>query len=197
MLFLGAGASKPMDIDDLSGVTLKVKEAVSPNVRAIIEQLEEIFKENNKYLTGNFKVDVEVLLTIFNCLHNRKHMLNELGPFALLMHHFVENIEEFRKLDVTGEQFQELKEIVLSTLTGTFTRYNHNQNLKLRAMQFYDEIYNMAIRNNHIFPNARGGNAPPLFNFAATVNYDLVLEIYGRQTKVPGVPKFSQIGVYR
>lgn len=30
MLFLGAGASKPMNIDDLSGITLKVIESVNP-----------------------------------------------------------------------------------------------------------------------------------------------------------------------
>jgi hypothetical protein len=189
MLFLGAGASKPMGIDDLSGVTSKVKESVSPNIRAIIEQLEGVFKEN-KDLIGNFKVDIEVLLTIFNCLHNRKHMLSELGPFALLMHYFVENIEQFRRLYITGEEFQAFKEAVLSTLSYTITKYNQNRDLKLQARQLYDEIYNMAIKNNHIFPNATGGNATPLFNFVTTVNYDLVLEIYGRQTEVPGVPKF-------
>jgi hypothetical protein len=189
MLFLGAGASKPMDIDDLSGVTLKVKESVSPSIRAIIEQLEGIFKEN-KNLLANFKVDIEVLLTVFNCLENRKHMLNELGPFALLMHHFVENIDEFRRLEISREEFQAFKETVLSTITHTICGYNRDQERKLRAMQLYDEIYNMAIRNDHKFPNGKGAVALPLFNFVATVNYDLVLEIYGKQTKVSGVPKF-------
>jgi hypothetical protein len=158
---------------------------LNPNIRAIIEQLEGVFNEN-KDLVGNFKVDIEVLLTIFNCLHNRKHMLNELGPFVLLMHYFVENTEQCRRLDITGGEFQAFKDVVLSTLSYTITKYNQNRNLKLRARQLYDEIYNMAIKNNHIFPNATGGNAPPLFNFVATVNYDLVLEIYGRQTEVPG-----------
>ena len=55
-------------------------------------------------------------------------------------------------------------------------------------MQLYDEIYNIPIRNNHQFPNATGGTALQIFS--STVNYDLVLEIYGRQTNVAGVPKF-------
>lgn len=189
MLFLGAGASKPMSIDDLSGVTLKVKESVSPRIRSTIEQLEGVFKEN-KNLTGNFKVDVEVLLTIFNCLHNRKHMLNELGPFVLLMHHFAENMDEFKKLEVTAEELKAFEESILYALNHTIDRYNHDQAQKMRARQLYDDIYNIAIRNDHTFPNAIGGKATALFSFVATVNYDLVLEIYGRQTKVPGVPKF-------
>jgi SIR2-like domain len=57
-------------------------------------------------------------------------------------------------------------------------------------MQLYDEIYNIAIRNDHKFPNATGGIALQVFSSVATVNYDLVLEIYGRQTNVAGVPKF-------
>jgi hypothetical protein len=189
MLFLGAGASKPMNIDDLPAITLKVKESVSPSIRAAIEQLEEVFKEN-KNLVGNFKVDIEVLLTVFNCLENRKHMLNELGPFALLMHHFVENIDEFRSLEISRKEFQAFKESVLSIITHTICGYNRDQERKLRAMQLYDEIYNMAIRNDHKFPNGKGAIAPPLFNFVAIVNYDLVLEIYSKQTRVPGVPRF-------
>jgi hypothetical protein len=91
VLFLGAGASRPMCIDDLSGITLKVKESISPTIKDAIDQIEEIFK-GNQNIFGNFRLDIEVLLTLFDCLVNRKRMLNELGPFALLMHHFSENV---------------------------------------------------------------------------------------------------------
>jgi hypothetical protein len=189
VLFLGAGASRPMNIDDLSGITLKVKESVTPTLKRTIEQLEEIFDANQNIL-GNFKPDIEVLLTVFDCLVNRKRMLNELGPFPLLMHHFTENISEFRNLAIPKEQFQQFNDLVLSTITQAICGYNQDQERKKRAMKLYDEIYNIPIRNDHQFPNATGGTALQIFSFVATVNYDLVLEIYGRQTKVAGVPKF-------
>jgi SIR2-like domain len=189
MLFLGAGASKPMDIDDLSGITLRVKELVTPRFKAIIEQLDFLFKENQEVLE-NFKIDIEVLLTIFNCLVNRKQTLNELGPFALLMHHFVRNTDKFEGLKVTDEEFRSFKQSVASTLSTVISAYYTSEERKSRAMQLYDELFNMPIRNNHVFPNALGGNALPIFKFVATVNYDLVLEIYGRKSNVPGVPKF-------
>jgi hypothetical protein len=112
VLFLGAGASRPMKIDDLSGITLKVKESASPTLKDTIQQLEEIFEKNQNTL-GNFKPDIEVLLTVFDCLVNRKRMLNELGPFALLMHHFTEPESEFRKLAISKEEFQGFKDLVL------------------------------------------------------------------------------------
>jgi hypothetical protein len=189
MLFLGAGASRPFDIDDLSGITLKVKDSASPTLKKTIEQLEEIFKEN-KNIPDNFKLDIEVLLTLFDCLVNRKRMLNELGPFALLMHYFTENISEFKKLEISREEFHKFKGLVLSAITQTINGYHQDQQRKRRALQLYDEIYNISIRNDHQFPNAMGKAASSVFSFVATVNYDLVLEIYGRQTHVAGVPKF-------
>jgi len=54
----------------------------------------------------------------------------------------------------------------------------------------YDELYNIPIRNNHQFPNAVGEIVTALFNFVATVNYDLVLEAYSRDSHVAGVPHF-------
>jgi hypothetical protein len=126
VLFLGAGASRPMDIDDLSGITLKVKESVSPILKDTIEQIEGIFKANQNIL-GNFKPDIEVLLTLFDCLVNRKRMLNELGPFTLLMHHFTENISEFRNLAIPKEEFQQFKDLVLSTITQAICGYHQDQ----------------------------------------------------------------------
>lgn len=52
MLFLGAGASRPMIIDDLSGITLKIKKSVSPILEDTIKQIEGIFKAN-QYIRGD------------------------------------------------------------------------------------------------------------------------------------------------
>ena len=84
---------------------------------------------------GNFKPDIEVLLTLFDCLVNRKRMLNELGPFALLMHHFTENVNEFRKLTISKEEFQGFKDLVSSTITQAICGYHQDQERKRRAMQ--------------------------------------------------------------
>ena len=43
MLFLGSGASKPMGIDCLSEITVKVVQSLSPGLIEIIHQLEDIF----------------------------------------------------------------------------------------------------------------------------------------------------------
>ena len=78
-------------------------------------------RDTNRAATGNilanFKPDIEVLLTLFDCLVNRKRMLNELGPFALLMHHFTKNVNEFRKLTISKEEFEGFKDLVSSTIT--------------------------------------------------------------------------------
>jgi hypothetical protein len=44
---LRAAASKPMDIDDLSGITSKVEELVSPRLRGINNQLKAIFEKKS------------------------------------------------------------------------------------------------------------------------------------------------------
>lgn len=104
-------------------------------------------------------------------------MLNELGPFPLLMHHFTENISEFRNLAIPKEQFQQFKDLVLSTITQAICGYNQDQERKKRAMKLYDEIYNIPIRNDHKFRNMTGGIALQVFSCVATTNYDLVLVV--------------------
>lgn len=109
---------------------------------------------------------------------------------ALLMHYFTENKSEFKKLEISREEFDTFKGLVLSTITQTISGYHQDQQRKRRALELYDEIYDIPIRNDHQFPKAIGGSASSVFSFVATVNYDLVLEIYGTQTRVAGVPKF-------
>jgi N12 class adenine-specific DNA methylase len=79
-------------------------------------------------------------------------MLNELGPFALLMHYFIENISKFKKLGISREEFDRFKRLVLSTITQTISGYHQDQQRKRRALEMYDEIYNISIRNDHQFP---------------------------------------------
>jgi hypothetical protein len=189
MLFLGAGASKPMDIDDLSGITSKVEEIVSPRLRDIINQLKAIFEKNQELLV-NFNMDIEVLFFIFNCLVNRRQMLNEMGPFALLMYNFVSTDHEFRQLEIFNDEFQNFKECVASTISQVIGRYRYSQPQKSTARRSYDEIYDLSIRHNHQFPNALGLLTTGIFNVVATVNYDLVLEIYSTQTDIAVIPKF-------
>ena len=95
-------------------------------------------------------------------------MLNELGPFALLMHHFTENVNEFRKLTISREEFQGFKDLVSSTITQAICGYNQDQERKKRAMKLYDEIYNgqkattfTVSRNRDVF-NISDGHARAL-----------------------------------
>src|SRR5690242_18309360 len=188
MLFLGSGASTPLGIDCLSGITQRVEELLNPRLRGIIRNLTDIFEANQELLI-NFNMDIEVLYFIFNCLVNRRQMLNDMGPFSILMHHFIENNDEFRRLDISNDEFQNFKESVASTLSEVIGGYGSNEQKSI-ARQLYDQLYTIPIRNNHKFPNALGQMIAGSFNVVATVNYDLVLEIYSRQTNTAGIPKF-------
>jgi hypothetical protein len=193
MLFLGAGASRPMDIDDLSGITSKVEQLVSPRLRDIINRLKAIFEQNHE-LSYNFNMDIEVLFFIFNCLVNRRQMLNEMGPFALLMYNFVRTDHEFKRLEISNEEFQDFKKAVTSTISQVIGRYRSSQQQASIARLLYDELYDLSIRHDHQFPNALGPLTTGIVNVVATVNYDLVLEIYSTQTNIAVIPKFLRRG---
>jgi hypothetical protein len=182
MLFLGSGASKPMGIDCLSEITVKVVQSLSPRLKEIIHQLEDIFAANKELLI-NFNIDIEALFSIFDCLVNRKRILNDMGPFAILMHHFVANNDEFRQLEISNDEFQNFKETVASTLSDVIGRYGYgdrSNEQKSTAIQLYDGLFAIPARNNNQFPNALRHMTAGIFNVVATVNYDLVLEIYNR-----------------
>ena len=48
MLFYGASAAKPMNINDLTSNTVRVKPSLNPRLRDVIDQLESIFGENQE-----------------------------------------------------------------------------------------------------------------------------------------------------
>ena len=78
MLFLGAGSFRPFGIGSLEGISRLAKESVTPAVRTIIEGLESIL-EQYRDLPTNFRVDIEILLTVFNSLANRRDLLIAYG----------------------------------------------------------------------------------------------------------------------
>ena len=132
MLFLGAGASKAMYIDDLDGITSRVRNSASTKVKDIIGRLDDLFGDIEE-TDAIFKLDIEVLFTILNCLANRRQMLNELGPFALLMHYFVKKIPEFMKLEISPETFEEFKQLVTSTIFEALKYSSYSLDQKSRA----------------------------------------------------------------
>jgi hypothetical protein len=167
-----------MGIDCLSEITVKVVQSLSPRLRGIIHQLEDIFEVNNELLI-NFSMDIEVLFSIFDCLVNRKIMLNDMGPFAILMHHFVANNDEFRQLEISNDEFKEFKESVANIISEVIGKYRSNDQKSI-ATRLYDELFAIPAKNNNQFPDALRQMTTGIFDVVATVNYDLVLEIYNR-----------------
>ena len=186
MLFLGAGSSRPFGIGSLEGISRLAKESVTPAVRTIIEGLESIL-EQYRDLPTNFRVDIEILLTVFNSLANRRDLLIAYGPVALIMDHFLRESHEFQSIQITRQEYESFRELVAEIITNEMNRYIRSTQDRRRARELYDDLFQISIRSNSKFRNAMGGDAFGAFNIVATTNYDLVLEIYGNESNLPGV----------
>jgi hypothetical protein len=84
MLFLGAGASKPFDIGDLSDLTKGVNKIFrNAGYSDLLEHINNTFQLDNDYSTyflNNGSVDMEVLLSVLDFLVDPQQKIQTLGP---------------------------------------------------------------------------------------------------------------------
>ena len=167
MLFLGAGASTVVGIGDIEDFTREIINRTEGNLRDNINIIQRILSRSQEHI--NFRFNLEVLYSILNGIANRWRLLNELGPFPILMHNFLNENEEFNSLQITQQEFSNFEGIVENVIVNTINAYNFDSGRRQRAKQFYDELFRIPIRNSNHFLNAASNNTPAVFNTVSLI----------------------------
>lgn len=86
MLFLGAGASKAVGIDDLENLTRRIKQRLGEReygdrIKHIVSVLEDANRVHRFFNEG--EIDIEVIFSVLNGLFSPRKALEELGPYAV------------------------------------------------------------------------------------------------------------------
>ena len=115
------------------------------------------------------------------------NILAKESPVALIMDHFLRESHEFQSIQITRPEYESFRELVAEIITNEMNQYIRSTQDRRRARELYDDLFQISIRSNSKFRNAMGGDAFGAFNIVATTNYDLVLEIYGNESNLPGV----------
>jgi SIR2-like domain len=176
VLFLGAGASKAVDIDDLSGLTIKVNNKIERTYaqyhdlsKHIVDTLVKANK-SSKFFFNKREIDIEVLFSVLNALTNHTSKLKDLGPYAIY-------IDQLRKKKLpyegfTSDRIEKIRSIVEEVITESCTKFSHD-----KAIKCYRDLFECEKELRHRYVNALGNlSRISIFTPVVTTNYDLVLE---------------------
>src|SRR5215208_6111960 len=146
MLFLGAGASKAVEIGDIKDFTREIisKTEGEGNLRITIDIIQHILQNSPEFI--NFRFNLEVLYSILDGIANRWHSLNELGPFSILMHNLLQHDNEFTSLIINQQEFSTFVRIVEEVIVDSINSYNSDDRRKQRAKTLYDELFEIPFR---------------------------------------------------
>ena len=119
----------------------------------------------------------------------------ELGPFPILMNQLLNDNTRLRRLRITSEQFTRFTESVAEALVSQICSYNANRTQRQRAITLYNEFFRIPFEHRLHFKDAGGNQSLNAFAIVATLNYDLVLELYdtdteGDRDRLVTVPRF-------
>lgn len=159
MLFLGAGASRAVGIEDLQGITQIIRQRLPQNLRSLVDRLGLVFQDE-KYNSLNLQLDLEILYTVFDNLVHRREALRELGPFAVIMDDLLENNESLRSLQITEEEFLEFQQIVSETIFSVMNNYRDDQTNRRRAIELYDNLFEIGRDHGQFITDAREADQP-------------------------------------
>ena len=185
MLFLGAGASRPFDIQDLRGMTQIIKENLSSKLRNLVDTVENILLDK-KYQSLNLQLDLEILYTTFDHLVHRQEALKELGPFVVVLDSLVRN--KHSNLSIEEGEFTSFQKIVADTLISEIEKFNRNSNNQTKAWKLYDSLFGIVPEHGQFIRDGSGHTSRPIFSNVVTVNYDMVLELFFHKRNKNGVP---------
>jgi hypothetical protein len=177
MLFLGAGASTQFKIGDIEDLTEKIVNETEGDLRKTINKIKTILNKS-KNREPIFGFNLEVLYSILDAIANRWQILNELGPFPVLMNNLLDNSKAFKNLEVTKQDLNLFKRIVERVIVRSINSYNNNNEMREKAREQYDKLFNIPIKYDHQFKDSQNNDVSNVFNTVATLNYDLVLELY-------------------
>lgn len=180
----GAGASVPVGIGSLSRITQVVRnDPINGDILPIISEIEEILStQTNEF---NIRFDIESLYTILDCLSNPRSIF-ELGPFPTLVSQLLVDNDQLRSLQITRGQFSHFRDSVSEAIVNQIDSYNRDRTRRDAAISLYNDFFRIQFEDGLHFRDAGGNQVLNAFTVVATLNYDIVLELYDIDTEASG-----------
>jgi hypothetical protein len=170
MLFLGAGASRAVDLPTLCGLTKLIRETYSDPFK----EVERILNQNSDTISYPVEeLDLEIFLTILDSMVDPPKVIYELGPLAVYLYKLIQRKNSIDGIVKSEKEIRDLKNNSVQLMDEVLRHPDRN-----KAKELYDELLSMSAN----IKNAAGQNTHNIFDHVATTNYDLVLESYARGT---------------
>jgi hypothetical protein len=170
MLFLGAGASRAVDLPTLCGLTKLIRETYSDPFK----EVERILNQNSDTISYPVEeLDLEIFLTILDSMVDPPKVIYELGPLAVYLYKLIQRKNSIDWIVKSEKEIRDLKNNSVQLMDEVLRHPDRN-----KAKELYDELLSMSAN----IKNAAGQNTHNIFDHVATTNYDLVLESYARGT---------------
>ncbi|HEY6536304.1 MAG TPA: SIR2 family protein [Candidatus Nitrosocosmicus sp.] len=169
MLFLGAGASNPVGIDDLQKLTKKIINELEKNgFKNILDQIINKLKEKNDDhdIYSEDEINIELILSIMLNTVDPKNALKNLGPYAL--YSFEKSSSE--EISIDKNEMEE----VLNITSRVISEHCKEFDLQ-KAKKIYEELENME-NEGKVYLKSKYHDIQRFLNHIVTLNYDLVIE---------------------
>ena len=135
MLFLGAGASKAVNLPALHGLTEQIRRKYNDPFK----EIDIALKRNNDRITyPTEELDLEIFLTILDPWNT----IHELGPFGVYLYKLLEHKDKIKKSK------REIRNIKIKSI-GLIDQLLRKPNLK-KATKLYDELFSIGDMNGQI-----------------------------------------------
>ena len=135
MLFLGAGASKAVNLPALHGLTEQIRRKYNDPFK----EIDIALKRNNDRITyPTEELDLEIFLTILDPWNT----IHELGPFGVYLYKLLEHKD---LIDKIKKSKREIRNIKIKSI-GLIDQLLRKANLK-KATKLYDELFSIGDMN--------------------------------------------------
>jgi hypothetical protein len=176
MLFLGAGASKAVGIDDLENLTRRIKQRLGEQgygdlIKHIVNVLEDANLDHRFFNEG--EIDIEVIFSVLNGLLSPRKALEELGPYAIYINQLGGNPQQPYS-NISKQEVNQIRSIVGQVITDSCINFDAR-----RATGYYHDLFEF---EKETFKRDR----TRLFSHIVTTNYDLVVEQCAQEN--PDIP---------
>jgi len=180
MLFLGAGASKAVDIGDLKDLTNKVNAKIrSRGYGKLLNHIEDTLKKANSdaRFFNQGEIDLEVVFSILNSRVDQVNAVKDLGPYSIYINELRAHSElPYADQLQNKEEINNLKETIEKVIVSQCNKFK-----LYKATKYYDDLFELE-RDTIEYRLMKGFDNTPIFSPIVTTNYDLVLERYSSKT---------------
>jgi SIR2-like protein len=173
MLFLGAGASKAVELGDLQDLTKKIEKEfehteIGDFIRYIRNRI-EIANGSYEFFSPD-EIDLEVIFSILNAAPNHESTLKELGPYAVYLDSFCDQDKRLSKL-FSKAILNKARKRVGTLISKSLEKYN-----KQKANDYYNILFERIKELPRYRTRTGTTNQPLPFQHIVTTNYDRVIE---------------------